>query len=239
MSVRRFVFTPSEYDPDYYESEFPSPEYDDQDRWAYYVEDCITDVDRAREVAEELYWTVTDDDTGQMPAFMKVDVEYTEFYTYGTSVRGGVEVTVETMDDPREIKSAWAERQGDYEWNTARDSTPRHRRQALSRFNREMAKAERMYDALVDAGFVEVADTGRVTAMEAWGNDPYRTTEVPSPYEWPSRSRKGSKGRRPAGKPKITGLKSVPSGSKAKSRGSKGRSVRKTKIPANKSRVRR
>ena len=74
MSVRRFVFTPSEYDPDYYESEFPSPEYDDQDRWAYYVEDCVADVDRAHEVAEELYWTVTDDDTGQMPAFMKVDV---------------------------------------------------------------------------------------------------------------------------------------------------------------------
>ena len=239
MSVRRFVFRPDRYDPEYYESEFPEPEYDDDDRWTYYQEDCDIVNKEAYEAAKEAYWIVTDDDAGERPAFMEVSVERKEANPYGAFPQGGVEITVETMDDPRWIESAWAERQGDYQWNTARDSTPRHRRQALSRFNREMVKAERMYDALVDTGFVEVADTGRVTAMEAWGNDPHRTTEVPSPYEWPSRSRKGSKGRRPSGKHKAAGSKSVSSGSKAKNRGSKGRPVRKTKTPASKSRVRR
>lgn len=226
MSIRRFVFKPSDYDPDYYESEYPSPDYDDDDRWETYIEECITDVDNAYDTAKELYWTVTDDDTGERPAFMEIDIDRQEMYPYGGFPRGGVVVTVDIMDDPREIEAAWAERQGEDWWNTDRDSTPRHRRQALSRYNREMAKAEKMFDGLVDAGFDEKADTGRIGATDAWGVDPHHTTEVPSPYDWPSRSQKASRSGKSAGKTK----KSAPA-SKSQKRDSKGRFVKDSKAP--------
>lgn len=237
MSVRTFTFVPDRYDPDYYGRLYSEPDYDDDDRWEAFMEDRISELDRALDTARELYWMVTDDDTGEAPAFMKVSIEREEPYPYGAFPDGAVVVTCEIMDDLREIDDAWATRQGEDIWTNSPSPLSRHRHQALSRYNREMSKADRMFDALVEYGFTERGPTGRVTAMEAWGDDPYHTTDVPSPYEWPSRSVR-SKGRGKAktgrkvkaaksksSKPTSPSVKPKKSGKTLQRRDAKGRFV--------------